>query len=94
MNELNREKTNDDRDHVDRVTIVTLVHDEINQISKTNISLFATDIYAKLIVDDKPAESQLVCGATIYILPEKDAQSCDLKSTTNQKHFQLSSLLH
>ena len=45
---------------------------------------FATEIYAELIVKDEPIEFQLDCGATINILPEKDAQSCDLKSANKR----------
>ena len=63
---------------------MTLVHDEIHQVSATNISPFATEIYAELIVKDEPDKFQLDCGATINILPKKDAQSCDLKSTTKR----------
>ena len=84
MNELDSENTDDDGDYVEYVTSVTLVHDEIHQVSATNISPFATEIYAELIVKDEPVKFQLDCGATINILPEKDAQSCDLKSTTKR----------
>ena len=84
MNELASENTDDVGDYVEYVTSVTLVHDEIHQVSVTNISPFVTEIYAELIVKDEPVKFQLNCGATINILPEKDAQSCDLKSTTKR----------
>ena len=68
MNELDSENTDDDGDYVEYVTSVTLVHDEIHQVSATNISPFATEIYAELIVKDEPVKFQLDCGATINII--------------------------
>ena len=37
MNELDSENTDDDDDYVEYVTSVTLIHDEIHQVSATNI---------------------------------------------------------
>ena len=68
MNELDSENTDDDGDYVEYVTNVTLVHDEIHQVSATNINPFATEIYAELIVKDDPVKFQLDCGATINII--------------------------
>ena len=82
MTELDSESTDDDGDYVEYVTIVTLVHEKIHQVSETNINLFATEIYAKLAVNDEPVKFELDCRATINILPDKDAQCCDCKSTT------------
>ena len=84
MTELDSESTDDDGDYVEHVTSVTLVHEKIHQLSETNINLFATEIYAKLAVNDEPVKFQLDCRATINILPDKDAQCCDRRSTTKR----------
>ena len=84
MTELDSESTDDDGDYVEHVTSVTLVHEKIHQVSETNINLFATEIYAKLAVNDEPVKFQLDYRATINILPDKDAQCCDRRSTTKR----------
>ena len=81
MSELDSENTDDDGDNVEYVTSVTLVP---TRSVKPTSSPSSTEIYAERIVNDEPVKFQLDCGATINILPEKDAQSCDLKSATKR----------
>ena len=78
------EQDGEESTNVEYVTSVTLVHDNIHQVSETNVSPFINEIYAELIITKTPIKFQIDCGATINILPEKYVQGCNLKPTSKR----------
>ena len=68
ITEQDGESSDEESTNVEYVTSVTLVHDNIHQVSEGNVSPFVNEIY----------------GATINILPEKYVQGCNLKLTSKR----------
>jgi hypothetical protein len=84
ITEQDGESSDEESTNVEYVTSVTLVHDNIHQVSETNVSPFINEIYAELIITKTPIKFQIDCGATINILPEKYVQGCNLKPTSKR----------
>ncbi len=84
ITEQDGESSDEESTHVEYVTSVTLVHDNIHQVSEANVSPFVNEIYAELIITKTPIKFQIDCGATINILPEKYVQGCNLKPTSKR----------
>ena len=68
ITEQDGESSDEESTNVEYVTSVTLVHDNIHQVSESNVSPFVKEIYS----------------ATINILPEKYVQGYNLKLTSKR----------